>query len=194
MELKTTKDFIMYLYDEVCNDLQKEIKREFPEAFPKVEVGNWYTINDSRFHDTFLYITDVQNNKFKSYGFIDGEWYDNTNNNDISLVTADDPSLRLATQREIEEYISGLFQKEAERRGLVEGVHIKSIWLNNHKSIFPLGANNTFYGNELANRDRNVYTLYRDGEWAEPVKGTVLKKRNAEIILSSLLGEEVTIK
>ena len=199
MELKTTKAFVERAYKAACSDWKKEIEKEFPEAFPKVkvEVGNWYKMDHEDFSLTYIFVTSIENNEVKGYGFINGVWYNNTKSN-IYYTWADDPDLKLVEDPRNEKELVELFQKEAEIRGLVEGVHIKSIWINNggDKSTLPLGANTTFYGNEIVNRGDGLYTLYENGEWAEPVKekGTVLKKRNAEILLSSLLEKEITIE
>lgn len=110
-------------------------------------------------------------------------WVDNTS---VWSFYDRPASWRNATREEIEKALI----KEAKKRGLVEGVRIKSRWLiRNTDGTSATPISNIYSYDPFSNQlsvvnSGHSYTLFKDGEWAEPVtevdKFADIKKAYAE--------------
>tara|TARA_R110000824_G_C14837216_1_gene638563 strand:- start:47 stop:577 length:531 start_codon:yes stop_codon:yes gene_type:complete len=126
---------------------------EFKEAnglTPKLEIGKWYKRTD---------YLGVWSESTDTYGFFRGRWMNNM------LMCA--ASLAPATKEEVET----AFIKEAEKRGLVEGVKVKCAH-NLHE--FVLGSKKPHL-HIYKNGDTHLYSgcfLFHNGVWATIVKTT----------------------
>lgn len=177
----------------VENSVKKEIEREFPDLFTTVSVGKWYKMDDEEFPLTYIFVTSTENNEVKGYGFMKGMWYNDTKINSY-FTWADDPDLKLVLQNELYTEVKDLFEKEVIRRyGENWGIRkIKTDALgreiNNSSLCVPFITEHLIW-NENG-------PLYYEGNWAEVFPEEdykTLKKENAEVLLSDLLGENIII-
>lgn len=192
--METTKDFILHLYDIVNNEGRTKIKEEFPNLFPTVSIGKWYKVDDEEFFPkTYIFVTGIDDNGIKGYGFIDGVWYDNTKNSCV-YTQANDPDLKLVLQSELDTEVRELFEEEVICR-YGENWKIRKI----KTDAFGRKSNNTALFVpcvEVFDIWNENGQLYYKGNWAEVFpeeEFRTLKKKNAEILLSSLIGEEIRI-
>ena len=145
----------------------KEQFKKDKGLLPKLEVGKWYKGSDE---DPKLLscVISVKGNKYYYYGFnVRGEW---KNNDYYDYV--DDVVLLKATYEEVLEALT----KEAEKRGLKEGVNVKSL-VEGHKGVL---CGSPVYDNEDGELwcilEQYNILLFCDGIWA-----TIVDEPNQEL-------------
>ena len=164
-KLEIDKDLILKIADK-CPSCKDDLKKEFPSVFEvKLEVGKWYkfrtgTLGFFKGINVISYGFHIDNNEW----FDDQRWFFEGNKNDYCNCV-------LATPSEI---LSAL-QKEAEKRGLVEGATIK-----NHQGTFKLGKLDIVYSEKYNNgiwtrQGKDGIWLFINGTWATPIQ-TVTQK------------------
>ena len=151
-------------------EMKQKIEQWFPECFKqKLEVGKWYQSKDSY---AIYFIEEILNteneNRVNAYGFNnDGIWSENANRSYGRIAKC----FRLATTEEVE----SMLIKEAEKRGLIEGVKINKL------DNYYYGVLNTMIigkpkleldGDILVTQSTNGYNtaLMKDGKWATIVE------------------------
>ena len=144
------------------------IESVFGEVKKELEVGKWYRLKNNNLVFT---TSGLLKGHVSGYGFSHGgtKWSDEYPD---FLVE----SFKEATPQEVEKALI----EEAKRRGLVNGVNIKSSWLQYGKtSDGKLGGRYNYIEkyNELE-IDSNVclYTIFQNGQWA-----TVIEKDKIEV-------------
>lgn len=156
-KVELTEDFIKEAEDAACPEWKIKIRNLIPEAFEnRLEIGKWYYYKENTL---FCYTGDN-----KGYGVID-KWKD-------TIHVIGDFNWRPATEEEVEKALI----KEAENRGLVKGVKFKGLFFQEEYMINNYSYNekdNTLYS-ELEGRGGEA--LFRNGDWAEPIESSTLKR------------------
>tara|TARA_R110002051_G_scaffold170813_1_gene241353 strand:- start:276 stop:1088 length:813 start_codon:yes stop_codon:yes gene_type:complete len=164
------KDSEYILMRKACTDEQNVL---FDEIFGKdkkqLQVGKWYK---HKSHKMLINIANIE--KEKAYGFdTRGRW---TNLSDGWGFT----DVIEATEKEVE---SALL-KEAEKRGFIEGVTVKSVNSTSHifilKDFWHIDSDGAIWFN---GRKQNG-TIYKNGKWAEIVKVEKTYKRGQRFEVS----------
>lgn len=154
-------NFVRYATDEEKNLFKTELT---PDDYKDL---TWYKSTDSE----DLFFLD-KNKDTPNYGFYKGEewiyglnWFKNFNRNYFYKKG----EWIEATQEEVKQVLI----TEAKRRGLVEGVKIKSKWCTGGVSEGYLGCD--YHYNESHNEltIQGAYTLFKDGEWATVIEETL---------------------
>ena len=143
--------------------LTQKIEQWFPECLKqKLEVGKWYK---SEYYEYIIFnLKEINNNICFGYGANGSKWYDDTSFMPVK-------SAILATTKEVE----SMLIKEAEKRGLIEGVKINKL------DNYYYGVLNTMIigkpkleldGDILVTQSTNGYNtaLMKDGKWATIVE------------------------
>lgn len=180
---------------------------------PQVELGKWYWVEAQIGHeqDALIYVQDLSKDCKGNYGFNHaGKWLSGVRDKDgigSYAIWNNLDLLRPATDTEVFEAL----KKEAIRRGLIEGVRIKSpfiIGTGDCESVTRLSNSYELRKNSFVNLGDWNYTLMRDGIWATPIeepiyiwlktkrKGKMVIERHPEKQLVNLLsnGWEVVIE
>lgn len=152
MEYKITSEQIAEAHKSACCEWKSKIESWFPEEFKnKIEAGKWYK-SDS---DGLWFIESVGGNLQKSYGFdYKGDWHESGIRRSSGLIKASE-----------EEVLSNL-NREAEKRGLTQNMHIwkDKDWIEPRKPHLPFKLINMW----LANSDSNYIMI--EGVWATPIE------------------------
>lgn len=149
------KEFILEGHKAACSTWKAKIEAQFPELFPKLEVGKWYKTQEA-----LVFINkDVKDNSVIGYGF-DGvnNWTDNWHYYTHNKLTP-------ATDEEVQTALIA----EAKRRGYKEGVNIKNLLANS--IITCVGKSFLYQNNELW--FNCIGCILKNGKWAEIMPETV---------------------
>ncbi len=153
---------------DVCSEWRGKLKEKFPELFEKeFKEGDWI-VDSTCDNETIEKITSIENGRFKTskYGDDDNGFYTSSR------------CFRKATKEEVESHLIS----EAKKRGLIDGVFIKSA--DQETSDCPIHFSGLVYsdgGNDFLT-DGHGNTLYEKGEWAKIIKETISKERAEELL------------
>lgn len=168
-KVEITEEFIKEAHAVASDEWRTKIKKLVPDAF-EIEAGNWYKYNNRVF-----FITEFDKGHAYGYGIDYQEnWLDAR---DVTLdlclwnkwLVND---LIPATQKEVE----AMLTKESKKRGLVKGVKFKGLVFHEEcmiNSYTYIVKDNTLYS-ELEGRGGEA--LFRNGDWAEPIQNSTLKR------------------
>lgn len=140
---------------------------------PQIELNKWYWVKARGWNkqDALIYVQDLSTDCKGNYGFNHaGEWLngvlDKWDEGSYHIYNNLD-RLRPATDTEVFEAL----KKEAIRRGLIEGVIIKALWIGtaNYESTHSLSVNYIFDEHTIKNMSVCTYGLMRGGIWATPI-------------------------
>jgi len=164
-KLEIDKDLILKIADK-CPSCKDDLKKEFPGVFENdIILNRYYKWNGQEpiigFVDRKTNLLDCYGFKFTVKGKIEYDDYNSLHKSFLEPVTN-------------EEILSAL-QKEAEKRGLVEGATIK-----NHQGTFKLGKLDIVYSEKYNNgiwtrQGKDGIWLFINGTWATPIQ-TVTQK------------------
>lgn len=178
---------------------------------PQIELGKWYWVKaqgSSHKQDALIYVQDLSEDCKGNFGISHGgRWLIGEGNGDSYAIWNNLDFLRPATDTEVFEAL----KREAIRRGLVEGVRIKALWIgtDSNESTFKMTGRYEFDEHTIKNMSVCTYGLMRDGIWATPIeiepkyiwlktkrKGKMVIERHPENQLVNLLsnGWEVVIE
>lgn len=141
---------------------------------PQIELNKWYWVKaqgDYHKQDALIYVQDLSMECKGNFGFNHaGKWLNGSgvdSDNNYAIYNNLD-FLRPATDTEVFEAL----KKEAIRRGLIEGVIIKALWIGtaNYESTHSLSVNYTFDEHTIKNMSVCTYGLMRGGIWATPIE------------------------
>lgn len=146
------------------------VREPEPRRKDSLQVGKWYNYAWASDPDEILGIFFVEKiDDYKvwvTYGisFLDGwlnrDWYS---------------SAHKWTEATPEQVETALIE-EANKRGFINGVYIKSPWLNGVKSALTIGSNYSYYNNELTvSGGIGRYTIFKDGIWATVIEQPIDK-------------------
>lgn len=170
-KVEITEEFIKEAHASACDEWKEKIENLVPDAF-EVKAGKWYKYNDRVF-----FITEFDEEGYAHGYGIDsrGNWLDARDVN-LDLCILNECLIEFtiqATDKEVEEMLT----EEAKRRGLVEGVEVKSLLTSVEKQIignYKL-INNAF----LTDAVGGYVCIFKNGEWAKPIKNETLKRIEA---------------
>lgn len=147
-----SKEFILEGHKAACSTWKAKIEAQFPELFPKLEVGRW--LKDDT-NPKWLMYRDVKN----IYGFDTlGNWFYRENES-YEPNSCD----RYATDKEVETALIA----EAKRRGFKDGVFINNSNLGfDNFTQKTIGDKLWWDGTYLNFGDKNS-AIFKDGKWAE---------------------------
>lgn len=165
---------------------------------PQAELGKWYWVKaqvDSHKQDALIYVQDLSEDCKGNFGFNHvGKWLSGVLDKGGSYHIYNNLDyLRPATDTEVFEAL----KKEAIRRGLIEGVRIKSPWILGESAV-AISYNYILQRDGLSVSGKSNYTLMKDGIWATPIepkyiwlkterKGKLVIERHPENQLGNLL-------
>lgn len=154
------KEFILEGHKAACSTWKAKIEAQFPELFPKLEVGRWLK-DDS--NPEWLMYRDGKN----IYGFdTNGDWFYKENES-YEPMSRD----RYATDEEVQTALIA----EAKRRGFKDGVEVARSGVNGdlkHLTLKLIGFKYHKQSNSLDSVNKDGY-YFRNGKWAEIIPETV---------------------
>ena len=163
--MEITEEQIKEAHNAACSQWKQKIEQWFPECFKqKLEAGKWYKHFDSDCKEFLFCFNEFGD---KNYGFNKvGKW-----SNKLNVYEKYSNKYIKATTKEVE----SMLIKEAEKRGLIEGVKINKL------DNYYYGVLNTMiigkpklelYGDILVTQSTNGYNtaLMKDGKWATIVE------------------------
>jgi hypothetical protein len=162
---QSRKEFIKNLHSEVSSGFKIVIEKEFPKLFKEdaLVVGKWYKSSDCLFNyqeDLSVY------GFFTNEGWTSGGW------------RWSDTSVRLATDKEVEEALI----KEAKKRGYKHGCVVS----NNKYGHCSINKNGFYtFDGELWLGD---CSLTNNGVWAEIIKETITKEQAEKELGKTILN------
>lgn len=157
--MKTTKAGLQ----KQLNEIQKQIDN-FKEE-PKIEIGKWYTDNDSD-SDFLMCVTKINGDEYFGYGFTGCSGYRNSDdNNSWGSISYD--IKREATDKEVEEALI----KEAKKRGFKKGVTVnQKTAYNGEGGSYEIGAQRYLYSPIAQNFSISGVGIFNNGKWAEIIE------------------------
>ena len=163
--MEITEEQIKEAHNAACSQWKQKIEQWFPECFKqKLEAGKWYKHFDSDFKEFLFCFSELGD---KNYGFNKvGKW-----SHELNVYEKYSNKYIKATTEEVE----SMLIKEAEKRGLIEGIKVSKI------NGFYSGYNNnmiikkheySLHNNTLFATSTNNYTiaLFNEGKWATIVE------------------------
>lgn len=207
-----SKGNLKYFFDEHPRLLKtyKEVKGLYKELTSEegkvlLKQNTWYKSKDSEKETLFFYTgeyiaTDSLLGKTKGFGInAMGEW----RGEGFAFGFTRPTEFREATKEEV----ISMLTAEAKRRGLFEGAYIKAPWLredNGYVSLTPISGYVRYsflferdsYGDiyEFNVEDKdNIYTLMKDGVWAEAVSAKEEEPMKGETWYKSLKPDSKTL-
>lgn len=162
---QVSEKFIIEAYENACSEWQEKIREQLPHLFPTVEVGQWYKTTEKPY--LLFLVQNIKHGKFYGVGFNNGEWEDD------DLVWADESDyIAKASTEEVRKALT----KEAEKRGYIKGVYIKSLGgagtvaIDVDTSLFYVEG----YDKTLLRANKDCL-IFREGEWAK-IQNTITKE------------------
>ena len=159
--MEITEEQIKEAHNAACSQWKQKIEQWFPECFKtEYEISEWYKTKTGYFN------YQLEN---KSYGTNNDNWVD------WSWVVDDGVKTGWVIGKATTEEVESMLIKEAEKRGLIEGVKINKL------DNFYYGVLNTMIigkpkleldGDILVTQSTNNYTiaLFNEGKWATIVE------------------------
>jgi len=158
-----------------------------------IELNNWYVLPSG----SIYFVTKIDGERVSGYGLdhLNTWWVDGSFLCHITEIE------RKATNNEVKTMLT----KEAIKRGLVEGVYIRSSWLSGDTSLKSITGNYHFsltFQELTISTCYDSYILFSEGRWAEVVKTKpkiiidgyeVIFNNNTIIIESVILSKYVII-
>lgn len=174
-KVEVSEDLIKQLHKEAWHGTRALIEKELPELFGvKLEVGKWYK------SDYFLicYAGDDRCFGFSLYNNNNNEWLSTETHNESMHKNS---NYRPATNEEVIAALSA----EAEKRGYVDGVTVRSIWSGR---VYPIDIECVTRWDVSGFMYRGVYILNTEGKWAEIIPKEMTKEQ-----IEAALGYKVKI-
>lgn len=166
-------------------DVCIEPTQEEPTQEPSFEMtGKWWWVEHSDKEKypklALAYCNTTEGNSKGNYGFSHiWDWIDGEERGYGFYAAIQYPKKLVREALKEEMYIE--LTKEAKRRGLIEGVRIKSPWIEAGESEYRLGSDYKWDGQRLLSNGPEVYTIMRDGIWAEPIHEEPEQDKFAEL-------------
>jgi hypothetical protein len=153
------KDFILEAHESACSTLKTKIENQFPELFPKAEVGKWYKSTDNK--SFIFYITDSTVDRYFGYGILglSNNWLNKWNFVKGSVYGT---TLVEATKEEVETALTNEFFSKAKVGNTVKCLNGVAVDIEGKNTVFEKSTNTL-----LLEDTYHRFEIFKDGKFAE---------------------------